>query len=120
MKPKDLFNNEAALLEGQTKYTVLSRAYTLLLDEDRWARRAYARDAEGRIVKPGDPAARCWDMQGAIAVSCNKWGILPPCFMYLLNQLAKDYGFENYSEMNDGVEHQGALNILLEALRRTT
>ncbi len=118
MKPEDLLNNEA-LLEGQTMYTVLAKAYTLLLDEARWARHAFARDVEGRIVKPGDPSARCWDIQGAIAVSSNKWGILHPCFMQLLDRLAKDYDFDNYNEMNDGVEHVDALRILVEALRRT-
>ena len=67
------------------------------------------------MVKPHDPAAVCWDVEGAIAIECNPYGILPPFFMKLMDEVAGKYGFDSIGQFNDTYTHEHILRIMAEA-----
>jgi hypothetical protein len=100
---------------GQNPRDILRRAADRIRDPSRWTSQAVARDAQGRIVKPHDPAAVCWDVGGAIAIECNPYGILPPFFMKLMDEVAGKYGFDSIGQFNDTYTHKRILRIMAEA-----
>lgn len=86
----------------------------MIRDPDRWARGARARDAEGNAVSARDPDATSWCLEGAVAICCNEYGILPPYFMLLLDSVAEDhFGFEWGAPLfNEHFTHEAVLDLL--------
>jgi hypothetical protein len=105
---------------GQKPVDILRKALALIQDESRWTQEAYARDAQGRRVRPYDPAATCWCIEGAVAISCNPAAILPPFFMVLLDKIAEELGYESVGLLNDGAHHHVVLRVLEEAIVRAS
>jgi hypothetical protein len=103
---------------GQRPEVILRKAYALIADEQHWTQEAYARDAAGRQVKPYDPTAVKWCIEGAVAISCNPAAILPPFFMVLLDKIAEELGYESVGLLNDGAYHRTVLYVLEEAIVR--
>lgn len=105
---------------GQRPEVILRKAYALIQDESCWTREAHARDASGRCVKPYDPRAVRWCIEGAVAISCNPAAILPPFFMVLLDKIAEELGYESVGLLNDGAYHRTVLYVLEEAIVRAS
>lgn len=103
------------LMLGQDPKDILRRAADRIRDPAHWTVQAPARDAQSRWVKPHDPSAVRWDIQGAIAIECNPYGIFPPFFMKLLDELAEKYGCESIGMFNDAYSHDRVLRIMAEA-----
>lgn len=106
------------LMMGQRPEVILRKAYERIRDEDRWCTEAYARDASGRRVRPYEPTAVRWCIEGAVAISCNPAAILPPYFMVLLDKIAEELGYESVGLLNDGAHHELVLRVLEEAIIR--
>lgn len=101
------------LMAGQPPRDILRRALGIIEDPRRWHH--FTHDAEGSIVKATDPSAVRWDLEGAIAASCNRYGILPPYFMVLLDEtLREDFGFEWGSAYYQQSHHHDAVVALLK------
>lgn len=108
------------LMMGQRPEAILRKAYALIQDESRWCTGANARDASGRRVRPYDPTAVQWCIEGAVAISCNPAAILPPYFMVLLDKISEELGYESVGLLNDGAYHQTVLRVLEEAIVRAS
>ncbi len=108
------------LMMGQRPEVILRKAYERISDERRWARGSNALDAQNKRVKHYDPSAVKWCIEGAVAISCNPAAILPPFFMVLLDQIAAELGYESVGLLNDGAYHRTVLNVLEEAIVRTS
>jgi hypothetical protein len=55
---------------------LLTAARELLTDSGRWTQFAVARDPNGQIAKPREPAATCWCFIGALA-HLSPGGVIP-------------------------------------------
>jgi hypothetical protein len=116
-----LTSNSLALTNGRTYRQVLVDARTLIGKHENWTQGAFARDPRGGGVRPKDPGACCWCLLGAVAVSSNPFGLIPPPLMqYLDHYMHELYGdrFSNLGEMNDYIDHEGTLRFLDGALAR--
>ncbi len=107
-----------ALMMGRAPREILLRAMDRIRDPERWAHGAQALDAQGKKVVPSDPSAVQWDVQGAIAIECNPYGILPPYFMQLLDELAEPYGCDSVGMFNDAYSHERVLHLMQSAADR--
>lgn len=107
-----------ALMMGQSPVLILRTAYDKIRDPERWAVGAQALDSEGKKVRPDDPTAARWDVQGAIAIACNPYGILPPWFMVYLDGLAQEEGATDVGQYNDHFRHEMVLELLTKAIGR--
>jgi hypothetical protein len=116
----EYLNRCNALMMGQRPEVILRKALERIRDEEHWTQGAYARDASGRRVKPYDPAARRWCIEGAVALACNPAAVLPPFFVLLLDEIAANYGYESVGFLNDGVYHYAVLSVLEEAIIRAS
>lgn len=95
-----------------------------------WTQGARARDAKGKRVKPNDPRAVCWSLNGAIAIASNEQGITPPELLRLLDGIVKEWGmvapvwlegpevWEGCDDFNDQRPHRFILALLDEAITR--
>jgi len=110
------------LMGGQSPKDILRQAHRLLEDPVHWTRGARARDDNGRTVRPEDPNAVRWCLEGAVALACNDFGILPPYFMVLLDQTAEeDFGhMSGASLFNEHYGHEAVLILLKCAMLRVT
>jgi hypothetical protein len=108
------------LMMGQRPEEILRKAHALIADERNWTQEAWARDASGKMVKPYDPAAARWCIEGAVAISSNPAAILPPFFMILLDKVAEEMGYESIGLLNDGAHHATVLRALEEAILRAS
>jgi hypothetical protein len=111
-----------ALMEGKSPREILEQALSKLAEPHHWTQGARARDGQGAVVRPEDPTAVCWDIEGAIAVSCNRFGVLPPYFMVLLDSVAEDeFGYPyGASHFNEHYDHDSVLTLLRIAAIRTS
>lgn len=107
-----------ALMGGQEPWEILQNTYDLLSNEACWTQGARARDQEGVPVQPEDPNAVAWDIEGAVAISCNSFGILPPYFMVVLDQVAMEMRCIGVNEANEAFTHEGVLELLSRAIMR--
>jgi hypothetical protein len=111
------------LTSGKTLVEVLKCARALLDNEEHWAQGARARDERGRNVRPEDPSAVKWCLEGACARVSNNYGITPPDLLALFEQIVRDdYGIEdgNGSWWNDNRDHESMLRLLDDAVARLT
>lgn len=120
LSAEEFLNRCNGLMMGQRPEAILRKAYALIQNEKCWCTEANARDASGRRVKPYDPTAVQWCIEGAVAISCNPAAILPPFFMVLLDQIAVELGYESVGLLNDGSHHQVVLRVLEEAIVRSS
>jgi hypothetical protein len=102
------------LMSGQTPCEILRRARQRLSDPSRWTQRAPARTSSGAWCKPGDKEAVCWDIEGAVAIECNKYGIISPTLLRLLDAYAEPYGLDSIGGCNDFFSHAKVLDFLKE------
>ena len=101
-------------MAGQQPSDILRKAAKLIEDPDRWAKGARARDTEGYAVEAKDPTATSWCLEGAIAITCNPFGILPPYFMVLLDSVAEEY-FDfpwGAPRFNEYYSHESVIRLL--------
>lgn len=77
-----------ALFAGRSARTIVKDARELLADIDRWTNSFVAIDQYGRTVKPLDPTAIRWSVEGALAKCSNDWGLAPPSLLIFLDELA--------------------------------
>lgn len=105
------------LMLGQDPKYILRRARERISDPARWTTAAPARNAQGQWRKPHEPDACCWDIEGAIAIECNPYGILPPFFMRLLDGLVEGLGCDSIGTLNDAYSHEMVLQIMERAER---
>lgn len=103
------------LMLGQDPKDILRRARERISDPARWTTAAPARNAQGQWRKPHEADVCCWDIQGAIAIECNPYGILPPFFMRLLDGLVEGYGCDSIGMFNDAYSHEMVLQVLVLA-----
>lgn len=104
------------LMLGQDPKDILRRARARLEDDTKWTVGAPARNAEGAWRKPDAPDAVRWDIQGAIAIECNPYGILPPFFMKLLDELVAPLGCDSVGVFNDTFSHDKMLELFDAAI----
>ena len=108
------------LSEGQDLEGVLRATRELLSDPAHWTQAAVARDAEGRIVKPTSPEAQCWCLEGALARSCNRYGLSPPALLKYLDALVEtELGLDGHvlNWANDfALNHEDVLAFLDRAI----
>lgn len=118
--PEEFLEQCNALMSGQEPKLILRQAKALLLDEQRWARGALARDAAGRNVRPEHPTACCWSLGGAVARACNDVGILPPYFIVFIDRVVlEEFGSsDGFSVFNDYYSHESVLALLDKCLER--
>ena len=106
------------LLEGKSPREVLRQALDIIEESDRWD--PVTQDAAGFLTRPQSPTAVRWSIEGAIARCCNNYGILPPYFMKLLDEvLVTHFGFEwnvPYFEQHHG--HDDVCTLLQLAIER--
>lgn len=100
------------------------------LRPDAWTKAAVARDARGRNVKPLDPNACCWCVEGALAVESNPYGLIPPILLQLIDAAAihvathlglhtpnSEFSITTMAELNDMASFEvvhAALDVALE------
>jgi hypothetical protein len=104
------------LMMGQSPVDILGKAYTTISNPGRWAVGAQALSADGYMVRPHDPRAVAWDVEGAVAMASNSYGILPPYFMLLLDSVAQSYGVLSIGLLNDSMRHEVVLEVLEKAI----
>jgi len=106
------------LMMGQSPKDILQRAYDRISDPEWWAVGAQALNENGGMVPPHDTTAVRWSVQGAVALASNPYGILPPYFMQLLDEVAEEYGVITIGLLNDGFRHEIVLEALQKAIDR--
>ena len=108
------------LMCGQPPKEILRKALATLEDPVRWTQGARARDDRGRPVSPSHPSAVCWCMESAVAMACNPYGVLPPYFMYLLDEVAAEEFGHDYGAplFNEHYGHDSIIALLKLALHR--
>jgi len=108
------------LMCGQPPKEILRKALATLEDPSRWTQGALARDQYGRSVRPASPHAVCWCMESAVAMACNPYGVLPPYFMILLDEVAEeDFGHLYGAPLfNEHYGHDAILTLLKLAIHR--
>ena len=114
-----LYEHQAALLRGSVVET-LRIARCFLSQPGIWTIGAFARDAAGNKVKPNSPKACQFSLHGAIAVSCNKRGIIPPFIIKLLDDIVQEWNLgERASDYNDERPIEMVLALLDAAITRS-
>ncbi len=102
---------------------VLQDALEILQDPHKRCRSpfAVAEDEVGQSVRPADPSAVRWSVEGAIAKVSNPYGVLPPYFMVLLdNVICDEFGMHcNVPYFEDHYGHAEILRVLELAIERT-
>lgn len=110
-----------SLTDGQSFTTILTKAQSLLSNEDLWCAGAHALDAERHKVRANDPKAIAWSLEGAVALVSNQYGIAPPAILKLLDLAicrmlsVEDPGILNTHDagwFNDSVDHQDIIAVL--------
>lgn len=107
------------LTGGKPTLQILKEALELLVDPDRWTKYTRARASDGTPVRPEDPTAVCWCVEGAVAVLSNEYGVLPPQLMKALDRAVWSLSGEYLSAgvYNDKVTHPLVLLLLQEAIQ---
>lgn len=118
---ESFFDQCNALTSGKSSLQILRETRAFLSDESRWTKRALARDQEGYPVRPEDPTAVAWCLEGAVSLACNPFGIVPPSMLKLLDKVVsiiflteEDITACMYNELAD--EHSDILYLLDEAI----
>lgn len=107
------------LMNGQPPELILQKAHDLLFNVECWTKGARARDQQGRPVRPEDPNAVSWDIEGAVSICCNNFGILPPYFMRLLDHIAvsvREWKVMGVDDANERLDHASILQLLRLAI----
>ena len=123
------FFADQALMKHSPRDT-LRVVRVLLEDPLLWAQNSRARDAQGRKVRPNDPSAVCWSLNGAIAIASNVRAITPPSLLRFLDSIVREWGmvapvwegdpkvWETCDDFNDQRPHRFILALLDEAIAR--
>ncbi len=106
-----------ALMQGQDPEAVLRRALEIVREPEQWTNEFRAITADRRRCRPEDPDAAAWCIEGAVSLACNPYGILPPYFMLVMDDVAREYGCDTVNLLEDALDHAGVLEFLL---KRTT
>lgn len=107
-----------ALMQGQDPIPVLRRALEIIREPEQWTPRSRALDNRGYAVSPEDPNAVCWCIEGAVSMACNPYGILPPYFMRIMDEVAVEYGCDSVNLLEDALDHAGVVEFLETVIRR--
>jgi hypothetical protein len=83
---EDFFEHTDSLTSGKSALQILRETRQLLSVKERWTKSARARDQFGNVVRPEDPRAVAWCLEGAVARVCNPFGITPASIMRLLDR----------------------------------
>lgn len=51
-------------------------------------------------------------------MACNNFGILPPYFMLMLDQVAAEYGCYGVNLLEDALDHAGVVEFLERVIER--
>lgn len=119
MRSADSFLKRCDLLMGgKHPRDILQAALHVIEDPARWGQ--YTQDASGRLVAHHDPAAVRWCVEGAISISCNSFGIVPPYFMILLDDLLhEEFGFDwNVPRFEQYYHHDCVVGLLKRAITK--
>jgi hypothetical protein len=111
----------SAMTRGNSYKAVVERAFEILKSSDRWTQGVFARTASGDPVAPVDPSACQWCLLGAMAVSSNEFGFIPPPLLRFLDEMLHFiYGdkFATVGEMNDYIDHDLLLDFMSRVLAR--
>ena len=81
------FDQCDALTSGKTPLQILRETRAIFGERHRWTKGARARDRNGQWVRPEDPSAASWCLEGAVASVCNPFGISPPSMLKLLDKV---------------------------------
>ena len=91
----------------------LLAAFLVILDKDKWCKRALARDTEGdQLFNPSDPKAVQWCLLGAIYKEEN-WA--EETLTFAANY-AKKRGIDDLTRYNDHEGHAAVIILLVEML----
>lgn len=107
-----------ALMQGQDPITILRRALEIIREPEQWTPKARALDAQGARVRPEDPTAVRWCIEGAISLACNPYGLLPPYFMKVLDEVATEYGCYGVNLLEDAFDHAGVVGFLERVIEK--
>ncbi len=117
---EEFFEYTSALTSGKSHLQILRETRALLSEESRWTKGARARDCNQNPVRPEDPAATSWCLEGAVAKVCNPFGIMPFSMMRLLDKTVRiifhteeEVGANMYNEL---MCHESIVNLLDEAI----
>lgn len=105
---------------GQKPEDVLAKAVEMIRDPCQWTRGARARNELGQPVHPADPTAVAWDMEAAVAMACNPYGILPPFFMVLLDEVAQEKHGTYAVFIAEDYRHEIVIDLLEAARTKLT
>lgn len=120
-----LYVGQETILGGNRSAALvtLQSAHDLILDRGRYITHAMSLNAEGKPVKPQDPTAVAWNMEGALARHCNEWGIIPPSILqhvdycvplysvYVQLPMSPDH-FATFGDFGEYYHHEHALGLL--------
>jgi hypothetical protein len=121
MKDAQAFVAECnALTSGQTIHEILVKALSLLSDETKWCQLAIALNKDCRKEKINSRNAVAWSIEGAIGLSSNPYGIIPPFILKGLDELVHELTGkdETVGWFNDHHNHEAVLGFMQEAIRR--
>lgn len=80
-----------ALMTGLSPVEIWSGVCETLSDPNSWCQGAKAMDATGCMVRPMDPDAVFFSIEGAVAYHSNLVGVVPPYMLRLLDQYVLDF-----------------------------
>lgn len=119
-RSEEFLERSLPLMWGQTPLNILLRAFWVLRDRRRWVNFAYAVDEDWNEVHVTDPTAVRYSLEGAVAMASNPYGLLPPYFMKLLDEVIMElYGEDGgVGCLEEYCGHRTVLLVLKRAIER--
>jgi hypothetical protein len=117
----EFFHRCNLLMEGQAPIDIIRRTLEILREPEQWTATARARDEYGNHVAPYDPRAVCWCIEGAVSMACNRFGIMPPYLMLILDEVAStQYGCPTVTLFEMGLQdnHWRVVKFLEQVIER--
>jgi hypothetical protein len=108
------------LTNGKTLDVILLEVIALIGDYRFWCQDAQACTTDRRPVRPRDPNATFWSIEGAIGYVSNQAGVVPPFIVRYLDALVLEItgcGM-GVGWFNDTYDHGTVIDFLEEAYRR--
>lgn len=100
------------MMKSEDMAEEVGKVVALLLDEDRWCKRALARDKDGvQLFDAHDPLATQWCIYGAMYA--NKCSLDTSSY---IQTMGKGYGWSDLDRLNDLNPHHYIIQFLHAAL----